>query len=84
MRLLSAWKSPLIPRRFPDPNHQVRLKLAQILIQSENRPAMGLKALAPLSDVQLPESLERNRQRLVAEAQRMQAEGNLELQDDSL
>lgn len=66
---------------FSDPEHQVRLKLAQILIQAENRPGKALDVLEKISAVTLPPKLESTRQKLVSLARAKLEEGELELED---
>jgi membrane associated rhomboid family serine protease len=65
-----------------DPSPRVRLKLAQILIQKLNRPLQGLKVLGQFPEGSLPENLESIRRQLARQAEAMQEEGPLELEDE--
>jgi hypothetical protein len=68
-------------KNFPDPEHQVLLKLAQILIQVENRPGKALDMLEKISAVTLPPKLESTRQKLMSLARTKLEDGELELED---
>lgn len=59
---------------------RVRLKLARMLL-TEERPAKALRVLKGVSERDLPEELRGVRRKLESEAQRMRAEGVLELDD---
>jgi hypothetical protein len=65
-----------------DPSPRVRLKLAQILIQKLERPIQGLKVLEQIRPGSLPESLEAMRRQLGRQAEALQEEGPLELEDE--
>jgi membrane associated rhomboid family serine protease len=69
--------------REANPSPRVRLKLAQILIKQQERPAHALRVLDGFQGAALPESLEATRRQLVAEAERMREEGVLELDGDA-
>jgi membrane associated rhomboid family serine protease len=69
-------------RNQPDPSPRIRLKLAQILIQKLGRPIKGLRLLGQFPDGSLPESLESIRNQLVRQAEAMQEDGPLELEDE--
>ena len=66
-------------RRFPEKSARVRLKLAQILVREQNRPAQGLRVLSKLGGQDLPAALDPLRRKLVAEATRLQDRGAVEL-----
>jgi len=61
---------------------QVRLKLAQILIGNERRPAQALKVLAKLSVDTLNEKQRRTYQQLKDAAEELRAESDFEVADD--
>ncbi len=65
-----------------EPSPRVRLKLAQILIQKLNRPLQGLKVLGQFAEGSLPEALESLRLQLARQAEAMQEEAPLELEDE--
>lgn len=64
-------------KRAPDRTQSVRLKLAQILVQVEERPRQAMKVLEPLPTL-LSESLEKQRRAIWALAQRKLREGVME------
>jgi membrane associated rhomboid family serine protease len=66
-------------RRFPQESPQVRLRLAQVMIEQQ-RPGQALRVLAKLPATGLPEKLEHARRTLVAQAARLQADGPLEIE----
>lgn len=66
-------------RRFPERSARVRLKLGQILVREQNRPAQGLRVLSKLGRHDLPASLDPLRAQLMAEATQRQEEGAVEL-----
>ena len=70
-------------RRAPDPSPRVRLKLAQILIHEQQRPAHALRVLAEIPKDALPASLDTLRQQLITKAEQMREEGVLELEGES-
>ncbi|HET6881912.1 MAG TPA: rhomboid family intramembrane serine protease [Pirellulales bacterium] len=63
---------------YPDA-HRVRLRLAQVLVQNERRPAQALRVLAKLPEGSLPATLEPLRQKLIDEATKLQEKGPVEL-----
>ena len=69
-------------RNQPEPSPRIRLKLAQVLIQKLGRPLQGLRLLGQFPDGCLPESLETIRCQLVRQAEAMQEDGPLELEDE--
>lgn len=66
-------------RRFPEKSARVRLKLGQILIREQGRPAQGLRVLSKLGEVDLPATLDPLRRQLMAEATKRQEQGAVEL-----
>jgi len=70
-------------RRSSRPSPRVRLRLAQILVKEQQRPAHALKVLDQIPAGALPENLQAaaNQLRLVAE--RMREEGVLELEGEA-
>ena len=60
----------------------VRLKLAEVLIAKQERPAAALKVLAKISPVELNPQQEEIAKRLRAKAEVLQAEGAIELESD--
>jgi membrane associated rhomboid family serine protease len=73
--------SPMVEylRRFPEKAQRVRLRLAQVLVQHEHRPAQALRVLAKLPEHGLPPHLEHARQKLVDQASRLRDEGIMEM-----
>lgn len=69
-------------RKFPDQADRMRLKLGQIVIRDQQRPARGLRLLGEIAPGALPPQLDALRRQLVAEARQMQEEGVLELEGD--
>jgi membrane associated rhomboid family serine protease len=65
------------------PSPRIRLKLAQLLMQKQERPARALRMLASLPEGSLPDSLESIRRQLVQQAEQMREEGVLELDDET-
>ncbi|HVX59307.1 MAG TPA: rhomboid family intramembrane serine protease [Pirellulales bacterium] len=65
-------------RRFPDAV-RVRLKLAQVLVRNERRPAQALRVLDKLPADSLPESLQPVRVKLIDEATRLREQAPVEL-----
>ena|SRR5271166_4646249 len=64
------------------PSSRVRLKLAQLLVQKQERPARALKVLGQISAGSLPEPLDALRRQIASQAQQMLDEGVLELGDE--
>jgi hypothetical protein len=83
-RLWSQSVAPMVEflRRAPDPAPRVRLKLAQILIQHENRPGRALSVLERIPAGSLPPDLEKARKQLAAQARKMYDEGEIEVDDE--
>lgn len=69
-------------RNQPEPSPRIRLKLAQILIQRLGRPVQGLRILGQFPEGSLPESLETIRRQLARQAEAIQEDGPLELEED--
>ncbi|MGP0062962.1 MAG: rhomboid family intramembrane serine protease [Isosphaeraceae bacterium] len=69
-------------RNQPEASPRVRLKLAQVLIQKLGRPLQGLRLLGQFPEGSLPESLETIRRQLAHQAEAMQEDGPLELEDE--
>ena len=69
-------------RNQPEPSPRIRLKLAQILIQKLGRPVQGLRILGQFPDGSLPASLETIRRQLARQAEAIQEDGPLELEED--
>jgi membrane associated rhomboid family serine protease len=65
-----------------NPSPRIRLKLAQFLVQKQERPARALRVLGEIPEGSLPESLESIRRQLITQAERMREEGALELEDE--
>ena len=69
-------------RKLDEPSPRVRLKLAQILIQKLGRPVQAIRVLGQVPEGSLPDSLEAMRRQLVRQAEAMQEEGPLELEEE--
>ena len=69
-------------RRFPDKSARVRLRLAQICVEHQRRPGKALSVLEKIPAGSLQGALEKTRRQLVAQAKKMQSEGELELEGD--
>jgi membrane associated rhomboid family serine protease len=69
-------------RKAPEPSPRVCLKLAQVLIHKLARPTQGLGVLQEIPEGALPAKLEPVRQKLIAEAEHLREEGELELRDE--
>ncbi len=69
-------------RMQSEPSPRVRLKLAQILIQRLGRPLQGLRLLGEFPEGSLPEALDEIRRRLVRQAEALQEDAPLELDDE--
>lgn len=81
------WSLSVLPmvdylRQFPKRSVKMRLKLAEILIVFERRPAKALKVLAKLDASSLPGALQAIHQKLTVRAQKLIEEGEVELGDD--
>jgi hypothetical protein len=64
------------------PSARVRLKLGQLLVQKQERPARALKVLAQISEGSLPLPLGALRRQLIEQAEQLLADGVLELGDE--
>lgn len=64
------------------PSVRVRLKLGQLLVQKQERPARALKVLQQIAEGSLPQPLEALRRRLIEQAEQLLADGMLELGDE--
>ena len=69
-------------REVEAPSSRVRLKLAQLLIQHQERPARALKVLGQIPAGSLSEPLESLRREIAKQAQQMLDDGVLELGDE--
>lgn len=69
--------------RFPGKGARVRLKLAQILLRDQHRPAAALRVLADIQEPDLPDDLRALRQRMEQEAHRLIDAGDLELEGEA-
>jgi membrane associated rhomboid family serine protease len=69
-------------RRNPKPSPRVRLRLAQILVKEQQRPAHALKVLNEIPDGALPENLAIAASQLRRQAEQMREEGVLELEGE--
>jgi hypothetical protein len=69
-------------RRGESPSPRVRLRLAQMLIRENQRPAHALRVLAEIPPHSLPDDLEAHRVLLKLQAEQMRAEGVLELEGE--
>jgi membrane associated rhomboid family serine protease len=70
-------------RRSPRPSARVRLRLAQILVKEQQRPAHALKVLDEIPKGALPENLQTAANQLRRQAERMREEGVLELEGEA-
>ena len=69
--------------RFPDGADLVRIKLAQICLVELNRPGKALEVLADVDAARVPPPQLALAKKIAAKAQRMQAEGEYELDTDA-
>jgi hypothetical protein len=69
-------------RMHPDKSARVRLRLAQVVLTQQNRPSQALRVLHKIEPGELPENLETARRQLVKKAEKMRAEGEMELQTE--
>ncbi len=69
--------------RFPELADPVRIKLAAILIEKQQRPRAALRTLAPIAPGTLSESLEKTRLKIERKANQLIEEGVLELEGNS-
>jgi membrane associated rhomboid family serine protease len=70
-------------RRNPKPSARVRLRLAQILVKEQQRPAHALKVLDEIPEGALPENLAVAASQLRRQAEQMREEGVLELEGEA-
>ncbi len=82
------WRSGVIVmedylRRSPKPSPRVRLRLAQVLVKEQQRPAHALKVLGEIPEGALPEKLLAAADQLRRQADRMIEEGVLELEGEA-
>jgi membrane associated rhomboid family serine protease len=70
-------------RRSPKPSARVRLRLAQVLVKEQQRPAHALKVLDEIPTGALPEKLQAAAAQLRQQAERMREEGVLELEGEA-
>jgi membrane associated rhomboid family serine protease len=70
-------------RRSPKPSARVRLRLAQVLVKEQQRPAHALKVLDEIPAGALPENLENAARQLRRQAEQMREEGVLELEGEA-
>jgi membrane associated rhomboid family serine protease len=80
------WSSVLRPmadyaQQFPDRAIKMRLKLAEILITIERRPAKALQVLAKVQPQSLPPELQAIHKKLAVSAEKLRDEGDLEVGD---
>jgi membrane associated rhomboid family serine protease len=69
-------------RYFPERSIKMRLKLADILINVERRPARALKVLSKIQHPSLPADLQPIHQKLTARAEKLLDEADVEIGDD--
>ena len=67
-------------RMYPENTARVRLRLGQILLLQENRPNQAIRVLKKIAPSELPANLEATRQQMLARADQLRDEGELELQ----
>jgi membrane associated rhomboid family serine protease len=84
---VQLWSSAIRPmadyvRQFPERAIKMRLKLADILVNIERRPAKALKVLAKLQSQSLPPDLQAIHQKLVARANKLLEDADMEVGDD--
>ena len=70
-------------RRSPKPSARVRLRLAQILVKEQQRPAHALKVLDEIPPGALPANLQTAASQVRRQAERMVEEGVLELEGEA-
>ena len=84
---LQAWDDSIAVmtdyvKEAENPSPRIRLKLAQFLVQKQERPARALRVLGEIPAGSLPESLEAIRRQLFRQAEAMREDGVLELEDE--
>ncbi|MEX2287307.1 MAG: rhomboid family intramembrane serine protease [Planctomycetaceae bacterium] len=65
--------------RFPEKAQRMRLKLAGVMLDVHRRPRRALRILEPLAEERLDADLERHRDKMVRAAEKMIAQGVIEL-----
>jgi len=82
-QLLSAAVRPMVDyiHRFPENSIRVQLKLAQILIEVDRRPAKALKVLRSMDMSKLAPEFQSVHTKLCRSAEQLQAECDLEVAD---
>ncbi len=70
-------------RRSPKPSARVRLRLAQVLVKEQQRPAHALKVLDEIPEGALPENLQAAARQVRRQAEQMREEGVLELEGET-
>ena len=70
-------------RRSPKPTARVRLRLAQVLVKEQQRPAHALKVLDEIPAGALPENLQAAARQLRRQAEQMREDGVLELEGEA-
>ncbi len=70
-------------RRSPKPSARVRLRLAQVLVKEQQRPAHAIKVLDGIPEGALPENLRATASQLRRQAERMREDGVLELEGEA-
>ena len=70
-------------RRSPKPSARVRLRLAQVLVKEQQRPAHALKVLDEIPEGALPENLRSAARQVRRQAEQMREEGVLELEGEA-
>lgn len=71
-------------RHYPEESAKVRLKLAQVLIRNVQRPVAALRTLREIPAGSLPADMERVRDKLILQAERMLEEGVIEVEGDDV
>ncbi len=66
--------------RFPDIASEVRVRLAAILVEKQQRPMAALRILQPIGPKELPDDLERYRTKIEKRANQLLDEGVIELE----
>jgi hypothetical protein len=84
---VQLWSSAIRPmadyvRQFPERAIKMRLKLADILVNIERRPAKALKVLAKLQPQSLPSDLHAIHQKLATRANKLLEEADMEVGDE--
>jgi hypothetical protein len=69
-------------QRYPEKSTRVRLRLAQVLISTENRPARALQVLDKVQGSSLTEDLQKLLMQLRQRATQMLPDGELEIEGE--